>query len=283
MKPILKILTDIVDQDVHEESMEVALPVINLPSGPVNPLTFPSIRNEDDDRIFQVIVMSLAKAYTDLGQKQPEGKDKTYIANSLADSIPRKFPSIRLHEIPLAFENGIRGKYGAYYGLSVVTFENFIEAHLMSESREQFARSLPVLAEVKEPDSEAKFNTASSNAVKLYEEFKSGKDVSLAALIVYDFLFRLGMIQYTTAEKWDFVKEAEEYLKVSLSKKLSKTLDKNKRADIRLQIKKVDDRTAVDLITNTSKRLALYHYFRGSIVDELDLKQAIEANREKFN
>lgn len=282
MRPILKIINQVVDQDLHDESLEVSAPIINLPSGPVNPLTFPSIRNESDDKVFQVVVMSLAKSYTDLGQKQPEGKDKTYIANSLADSIPRKFPSIRLHEIPLAFENGIRGKYGAFYGLSIVTFENFIEAHLMSESREQFARALPVLAEVKEPDSDAKFNTAASNAVKLYEEFKAGKDISLAAVIVYDFLFLLGMIQYTTAEKWEFVKEAEEYLKVSLSKKLATTLDKIRRAEIKTKIRSVEDRTAIDLITNTSKRLALCDYFRGCSIDDIDLKQAIEVNRDKF-
>lgn len=103
-------------------------------------LAMPSIKKHKDQEIFEVIVMSLAKSYTDLGMTQPTQKDKDYLANELADLIPRKFPSVRLAEIPLAFSRGIRGKFGSYYGLNVVSFEKFIEGHLSCESREQLAR-----------------------------------------------------------------------------------------------------------------------------------------------
>lgn len=286
-KPILKIITDVCEQennlkDFAAQSREVTGAVVNLPADTINPLTVPSIKSHTDDEIFVVILMSLAKSFTDLGRPQPSTEDKNYLANSLADMIPRKYASIRLHEIPIAFANGIRGKYGEFYGLNLVSFENFIEGHLAQESREQFARLLPPPPAGKEPDEESKFQLAGYNAVKALTDYSAGKDISLSALVVYNFLNSLKLIKYTPEEKWDFIEEAAAFLETDLVKQAAESLDKIHRIKLRRQVEEVKARTAVELIRNTAKKLTLYAFFQSCIMEKQDLAAMIKEQRHLF-
>jgi len=268
------------NQSLMRNGQELEIP--ELPSVN-NPLTVPSIKHNSDDDIFAIILMSLATSYTDLSWKQPSKKDKEYMANKLADSIPSKFPSIRLHEIPEAFANGIRGKYGEFMGLGVVSFENFIEAHLASEKREQFAKEVLMIPERIEPDINTKFTTAKNNALKAFQSKKIGSDISLVALVVYTFLDRLKLIQYSAKRKWDFVDLAKEILIKGFTHQLSVTINKQDRFRIRRDIENVKDGSAVQLILNTSKRVALYQYFDDLALSGINLDELIDSKQYLFN
>lgn len=246
-----------------------------------NPLALPSIRNYKDQDIFQVILMSLAKSYTDLGREQPPQKDKDYLANELADSIPKKFPSIRLHEIPLAFSNGIREKYGTFYGLSVVSFEKFIEAHLSSEVREQLAKAALVSKVNRIPDLATQFEVAKRNAVNAFHDLQSGKEI-ISGAVVYGFLDQLGLFQFSVSQKWELVEEACLYLTGTLQQQLMITASMIKREEIQRKINALKDRSAVDMIRNMSKRLATSAFFKSCMVEELDLEALIEERRDLF-
>ncbi|WP_157262855.1 hypothetical protein [Pedobacter steynii] len=244
-------------------------------------LTMPSIKKHKDQEVFKVIVMSLAKSYTDLGMTQPTQKDKDYLANELADLIPRKFPSIRLAEIPLAFSRGIRGKFGPYYGLNVVSFEKFVEAHLSCESREQLARDALLKKESRIPDKDSRFNVARDNAINAMHMMNSGKEV-LSGAIVYDFLDRLALISFNNREKWEFVAEARRYLNESLGREQRRTISRIKQTEIQRKLNSVQDGSAIEMIKSMAKRFALYAFFRSCILDELDLKEIIEQQRPLF-
>ncbi|MHA4896270.1 hypothetical protein ACXZ1K_16070 [Pedobacter sp. PWIIR3] len=247
-----------------------------------NPLKVPSIRNHADDEIFAVILMALATSYTDLGWKQPAEKDRHYVANKLADSIPAKFPSIRLHEIPQAFATGIRGKYGPFMGLGVVTFENFIEAHLTSETREQFAKEVLMLPDTKEPDMDTKFNTAKYNALKAYYDKKSGQDISIVALVVYNFLDELKLIPYSAKDKWDFVDQAKAFLVKEFTYQLTTARFKQDKEQLKRKIAGVINGYSVNLIINTSKRIALCAFFEELELENANLYELIESRKELF-
>ncbi|WP_214228611.1 hypothetical protein [Pedobacter sp. B4-66] len=281
-KDITQIIVDYTEnnQSLQRNGQELVIP--DLPSVN-NPLTVPSIKHNSDDDIFAVILMALATSYTDLSWKQPSNKDKEYMANKLADSIPSKFPSIRLHEIPEAFANGIRGKYGEFMGLGVVSFENFIEAHLSSEKREQFAKEVLMIPERIEPDINTKFITAKNNALKAYQDKKYGKDISLVALVVYTFLNRLKLIQYSAKKKWEFVDKAKEILITGLKHKLKLTLSKQDRNIIKRDIENIQEGFAVDLILNMSKRVALLQYFDDIVLSGTNLDELIDSKQYLFN
>ncbi|MES2826701.1 MAG: hypothetical protein V4687_01035 [Bacteroidota bacterium] len=247
-----------------------------------NPLTVPAIRSHADNDIFTVILKGLATSYTDLGWRQPDEKDKNYVANKLADSIPKKFPSIRLHEIPVAFAAGIRGRYGPFMGLSVVSFENFIEAHLTSETREQFAKEVLMVPSGKEPDNETKFNTAKYNALKAFNDKKAGHDISLIALVVYTFLDALKLIPFSAKDKWAFVDQAKEILVNDFTFQITKALSKPERDRLRRKIESVNEGTAVQQILNMSKRVALCAYYDDVEIEEINLEKLIDSKKEMF-
>lgn len=283
MRSVLEVLKEeSSNESGPAETKEILIQTV--PAEDRNPLTMPSIRHNSDEEIFQVILMSLAKSYTDLGWEQPKQKDKDYLANELADTIPRRFPSIRLHEIPKAFANGIRGKYGKFFGLNVVSFENFIEAHLTCESREQLAKLIPAMPEkTKKPDLNTRFSIAKGNAIKAFDHLSCGKDIQLSALVVYNFLDEIGVISFDNQDKWGFIKDAVEYLEKDLLKKSRETTNEIRRIDIQRQLVAVKNGEAVELIRNMGRRFALYSFFNSCIKKNTILEELIDNKKGNYS
>src|ERR1700742_1643003 len=90
------------------------------------------VRKVPKREVFNMVLISVAKAFADLNTKSLDPKERDYMVNELTDNIIARYPAIRINEIPVAIANGIRGKYGEFYGLSVVAFERFIEQYLLS-------------------------------------------------------------------------------------------------------------------------------------------------------
>lgn len=244
-------------------------------------LKMPAIRTHRDQEIFEVIVRALAKSYTDLGMAQPPQKDKDYLANELTDLIPKHFPFIRLQEIPLAFSRGIRGKYGPFYGLNVVTFEKFIEAHLHHEVREQLIRAAGLMKEHEVPDRISRFRVAKQNAMDAMRLMDAGKEV-LSGGIVYDFLDALGLISFSTSEKWEFMKAAKYDLTASLERESNRMVSRVKRMEIDRNLAGVKEGTSIERIKTTAKKLALNAFLRSCKLEGVNLEQLIEGKENAF-
>src|SRR4051794_25337415 len=88
------------------------------------------VRKVPKREVFNIVLISVAKAFADLNIKSLAQPDRDYLVNELTDNIIARYPAIRINEIPVAIANGIRGKYGEFYGLSVVSFERFVEQYL---------------------------------------------------------------------------------------------------------------------------------------------------------
>ena len=76
--------------------------------------------------VFNMVLASVARAYADLNIKAISAEERDYLVNELTGNIIARYPAIRVSEIPEAIARGIRGKYGEYYGLSVVSFEKLL-------------------------------------------------------------------------------------------------------------------------------------------------------------
>lgn len=258
------------------------LSLIEYPSEGELLLKMPAIRTHRDQEIFEVIVRALAKSYTDLGMAQPPQKDKDYLANELTDLIPRHFPFMRLQEIPLAFSRGIRGKYGVFYGLNVVTFEKFVEAHLHHEIREQLVRASGSIKQHEVPDRASRFRVAKQNAMEAMRLMRAGKEV-LSGGVVYDFLDALGLISFSTAEKWVFMKEAKQYLTESLERESNRAVSRIKQMEIDRNLVGIKEGTAIERIKVSAKKLALNAFLRGCELEGANLEQLIEGKESAFS
>ena len=72
---------------------------------------------------------------------------------ALLEEIKTSFKSIRIDELVIAFKNGARGEFGEFFGLSVVTFNKWINGHQISEKRREALKSIrdAEKVEVKQP------------------------------------------------------------------------------------------------------------------------------------
>jgi hypothetical protein len=112
-------------------------------------------QNELKDRV----IKTLAKTYIDCG-KVIESKELISLSNGVINEIKRYFINLKIDELDLCFQNGVRKVYGEYFGLNIVTFHQWIKSFMAEEKRLEAIkiRSTPRIEPIKEYTEEQKLN-----------------------------------------------------------------------------------------------------------------------------
>lgn len=110
-------------------------------------------QNELKDRV----IKTLAKTYIDCG-KVIESKELMSLSNGVINEIKRYFINLKIDELDLCFQNGVRKQYGEYFGLNIVTFHQWIKSYMAEEKRAEALkiRSAPRIEPIKEYTAEDK-------------------------------------------------------------------------------------------------------------------------------
>jgi hypothetical protein len=110
-------------------------------------------QQELKDRVIKV----LAKTYIDCG-KVIESKELISLSNGVINEIKRYFINLKIDELDLCFQNGVRKVYGEYFGLNIVTFHQWIKSFMAEEKRLEAIkiRSTPRIEPIKEYTAEDK-------------------------------------------------------------------------------------------------------------------------------
>jgi hypothetical protein len=241
--------------------------------------------------VFNIVLASVARAYIDLNLKATSDEDRAYLVNELTNNIIKYHPAIRLNEIPDAIALGIRGRFGEFYGLSVIAFERFIEQYLLSDKRTRMVKELPVVDPTKPvPSLQTQFEMAKQLAMLAFERKKEGKDISGTSTTVYNFLDKLNLLQFTISEKKDMMADATRELIAELKYKLMIS-PPTERAAIKKDIeaytavitehKAVNDRQFT-LAKMRAKKLALDAFLNNVILENEDLSLLIDEKQEVF-
>lgn len=252
---------------------------------PMHPLLQPNVLQVVKDELFSTVTAAIAKCYADLNMKVPE--DPAYLVNGVTDSIQERFPSIRLFEIPIAFANGIRGKYGEYYGLCVISFELFIQGYLDSPERVKLVEQKNLLIEASiEKSADDKFNIQKELCLEI--QSKSPALFKLMAAGVYDFLNSLELID--PDYKMGAMKEGLELLIKERATEINLCLDRDKRRKLLDSLNGLRDGITIDQISadhykackRVAKRISLINWLRDMVTSETNLEKLIEAKREFY-
>ena len=104
-------------------------------------------QNELKDRV----IKTLAKTYIDCG-KVIESKELMSLSNGVINEIKRYFINLKIDELDLCFQNGVRKQYGEYFGLNIVTFHQWIKSYMSEDKRAEALkiRSTPRIEPIKE-------------------------------------------------------------------------------------------------------------------------------------
>jgi len=248
------------------------------------------VRRVPKREVFSAVLMSVAKAFADMNTKSITAQDRDYMVNELTDNIIARYPAIRISEIPVAIAHGVRGRYGEFFGLSVIAFERFIEQYLLSEDRARAVKEIRRDDQGRRiPSPEEQFTTAKSNVMMVLGRKKSGQSSGNMAVAAYDFLDKLGLLQFSRDEKYDMMADATRELVSELKYKLYTTrgIDRNSlKRDIGAYTAALTGGPLTDAqkqnVVRISKRLALDAFLQQVLLEELDLEAMIEAGKEKF-
>lgn len=156
----------------------------------------PNALQEAEENLIEAIKKALLTCYFELNQAVQSNIDLAVLVNRILDSIQEKYTSIRADEIEEAFSNGIRKQYGEYYGLCLISFEQFLAGYLAEPGRVELAKAhYKSLEQSKEPTRSEKFETAKQLCLDAYEKVKANYPIGLTAVTVYTFIKSLGLLE----------------------------------------------------------------------------------------
>lgn len=252
-----------------------------------NILLKPNVLSEHENEVFRTVQSAVARCYADLNQRIPDAQQNEYLLNQLTDNVLQNFPSLRLAEIPLAFAAGIRGQYGEYFGLSVISFEQFLIGYLASEQRAKLVEDKHrlMIEERTEPTAEEKFNTGKQLCMDAFERVKKQRPIGLSELTVFTFLNDLQLID--KSYKIGIMTQAMEQLLLDKEREIVNCMDIHKRRILNAALEALRDNVAKDMLTvdqyeqvkQTAKRISLGNYFQDLILNEEELGEIIEGKR----
>jgi len=98
----------------------------------------------------------ISQVYFINGQKLENGEAHAHmlmlLCNGLYDEITKYFRFLRIDEVDIALNNGVRGEYGEYFGVNVKSFHQWLRAYQISEVRKSKLKE--VTRQEKEVDKE---------------------------------------------------------------------------------------------------------------------------------
>lgn len=248
-----------------------------------------------------VIAPAVGKSFVFVGKKIDAASNENLIViyQALPGELRRLLPAMRINEIPIAINRGIYKEFGDYYGLNVAELVRFCKSHYESESRINTVKSFIKPADMPQlpPSLESQFYTAKNNTITAFTKNQVGGNFETMAASCYDFINKLGLIIFSTKEKYDIMKEAAGKLISDTNLKLSITVeDYNRRphkafiSEIEnwlndghptVEYKEISKETYAKIIAK-SKFLTLKAFFHEVQESELDISVLIDSKKEHF-
>lgn len=92
------------------------------------------IRDVNDNDVLAAITAIVGKTFLTAGQSTTK-EDVVFMASELVRDLKNRFQALTVDEVAIALNNGVKCDYGKYFGLNVVTFNNWLTAYKNSPER----------------------------------------------------------------------------------------------------------------------------------------------------
>lgn len=227
---------------------------------------------ENESETVKTINQLVSSNLNSLGQKPKTANEISLIVIGLIEEIETYFKSLTMQELKLASNFGIRGEFGEFMGLNVITYHSFIKTFLNGEKRKD-----AILKQIKFQEEQNRIKSPTeikqieiefwNNEQKRIIEYKK---TGILKTDNYERLYKIyesaGKISLSNSEKWDYFEKAR--LKVVESLKLE-AQDSMKPKPIIEQIKRIESKQTTKLddlkIADYACRLAIEDFYKKSI------------------
>lgn len=255
-----------------------------------NVLDTTQLSQASPEEIFNAIKAAYYKAFADTGFKmvgtdQEIDQNAMYQITEIMKYITPVYGGMRLGEIQIAVNRGIRKVYGDYMGLSVVTFFSFFDGYIKHQDRQNALLDLYRVRNAPgEPTRAEAYDLAKSNALHTLKEVREGRNINYIGAVVYDFLDTLGLIDFDNEEKRAMYQEVRRVAEMEFS---SPKIDRTKRLDAVWILEALQDpskpqENIVNILKWRAKALALKKFLEGVILNDVDLDELIESKKELY-
>jgi len=211
---------------------------------------------EDANRaILQIIVTT----YRICGFKSSEDEVMFQVTEIMKDLTKT---NLTISDLKTAFENGAKGKYGEFMGLSVLTYTKWINAY-KSEKPPQTNR---LIAETKkEPTIEEKEAIAEESIQAMITQFKKTGEVLNYGNSNFRYLWNTGKIRFNKVKRDEYLEQANSNIKNRLKEERERAatqLDRGKVKQIDATIENLMSESAKAEIEIEAGCLAIKDYLK---------------------
>lgn len=236
-------------------------------------LETPFAKDMNDADLFDFLKGEIGKAFAVSGYTCPAGREGELFINEVIRDIRQicKSFALRRDEISIAFSRGVRKEYGDFVGLPIVRFFEFLKSYCANNDRMRALAERHKQEPKTEPTEQEKFDIEKRLALKAFNDLKDGKDISLIARSVYDFLDRLKLIEFSAGEKKAFFEQARIDVIADQQIRLSGTTRTEAANKIKQTIEGLQTGCEQELVKARAKYLALLNFFQGLLLEEQEL------------
>lgn len=157
--------------------------------------------------------------------------------DELCGDLKKDYGKLSFEEIEIAFKNGYKNEYGEYFGLNNKTYLGWVSAYSKEESRLRVIKAIQTAKEKDRQEPAKKTHAETAEIMKWailtsFDQFKKGALIFDAGNVKYNYLVKIGLLNFTKERKVQILENVKLKLKQNAietklqSETLSKVLDK---------------------------------------------------------
>jgi len=231
----------------------------------------PNIRNFAPNRFVNEMLLLIKKTHLNCGFKFDDSQKfaTNETIDELCEDLKKYNGSLSFSEIELAFKNGYKKQYGEFFGLNNATYFQWVNAYAYAENR---LRIKKLLLDAKEKGkeqpakSEKEIKEIMEGAIiRSFDDFKKGGLIFDAGNVKYNYLVKIGFLNFTVERKKEIFEQVKERMKQdaietktnneTIAKALSKILPETEISNARTASLKIYFQDLIDTGVNISDML----------------------------
>ncbi|MDR0385607.1 MAG: hypothetical protein LBH60_05980 [Prevotellaceae bacterium] len=232
-------------------------------------LSTPKVRDSTEIAVKTSLNFAVVKLFQLAGQAV-DGNDLKVIVKEVAADLHKRYRGMTMEEVEYALNAGVRGDYGEYYGINVVSINKWLKAYYSSDERREAIRSTlfpekALLPEHRLTPDETELARHRAALAK-WQQFKQSQRCGGRVDGIYRYLDGRGLIPFTVEEKHSMVATARKELQREAKEEAGTV------RSVELALGRITE----DAVLNRARLIAVNAFFARLVNEGKELKEMLE-------
>ena len=178
-------------------------------------MRMPKIHTFTQEQVVDFLSSCITRCYALAGVSKYSENDITLISITLAKDIFREYSNYTMEEIKFCFDNGVKGKYGDYYGVNISVLLYWLEKYKTSDIRQRVRKAIEEEERQKALSADNRLSSADRDmqyAREAFRRYKNGENLEmLRPPYIYKTLQDRGIIHHTREQKLEAMERFKDF------------------------------------------------------------------------